>query len=141
MLESPETRHPTKEKTVSNAPYVAKAYMLLGCPFCFKFMLFMTEAGLLEQIELVSLDHSSAEYGKIKADLENQAGRTLSFPTVEIEPGVLQSDTKALIEHYRAKHGIGETALPILDFYDRGLFQNVVNLYKENMSLKEQLKA
>jgi len=126
---------------VSNQPHIAKAYMLLGCPFCFKFMLFMTEAGLLDQIELVSLDHSSPEYGQVKAQLEKQAGRAVSFPTVEIEPGVLLSDTKALIEHYRAQQGLGDRALPVLDFYEQGLFQNVVNLYKENMSLKEQLKA
>jgi hypothetical protein len=124
---------------VSNEPPIAKAYMLLGCPFCFKFMLFMTEAGLLDQIELVSLDRSAADYGKIKTDLEQQAGRTLSFPTVEVEPGVLLSDTQALIEHYSAKNGLGDKALPVLAFYQQGLFQNVVNLYKENMAFREQL--
>lgn len=124
---------------MSNERHIAKAYMLSGCPFCFKFMLFMTEAGLLDQIELVSLDHSAADYGKIKADLEQQAGRALSFPTVEVQPGVLMSDTQALIEHYSAKNGLGDKALPVLAFYQQGLFQNVVNLYKENMALKEQL--
>lgn len=126
---------------MSNESHIAKAYMLLGCPFCFKFMLFMTEAGLLDQIDLVSLDRSAANYSKIKADLEQRAGRVLSFPTVEVEPGVLMSDTQALIEHYRAKNALGDKALPVLTFYQQGLFQNVVNLYKENMALKEQLKA
>lgn len=123
-----------------NTPTAAKAYLLLGCPFCFKFLLFMTEAGLLDQIEVVTLDHGSAEYGPLKARLEQQAGRALSFPAVETEPGVIQTDTQALIDHFKARNGLDNAPLPVLDFYQRGLFQNVVNLFKENMDLKARLK-
>ena len=116
-----------------------KAYLLLGCPFCFKFLLFMTEAGLLDQIEVITLDHSAPDYGDTKQSLEEKAGRKVSFPTVEIAPGVYESDTQALIDHYRAKGGIGDASLPTLEFYEQGLFQNVVNLFKENMALKKEL--
>jgi hypothetical protein len=124
---------------VNQAP-VAKAYLLLGCPFCFKFLLFMTEAGLLDQIEVVALDHGSPEYGALKAELEQRAGRALSFPAVETEPGVIKTDTQALIAHFRASNGLDDASLPVLDFYQKGLFQNVVNLYQENMALKARLK-
>src|SRR5690606_36683793 len=116
-----------------------KAYLLLGCPFCFKFLLFMTEGGLLDQIEVVALDHGSPEYGALEAELEQRAGRALSFPTVETEPGVIKTDTQALIAHFRASNGLDDASLPVLDFYLKGLFQNVVNLYQEIMALKARL--
>lgn len=119
--------------------YTAKAYLLLGCPFCFKFLLFMTEAGLLDQIEIVVLDGNADDYGSVKAELEKRAGRSLSFPTVETEPDVFVSDTEALINHFRNANQLGDKPLPVLDFYQRGLFQNVVRLHKENKALKEQL--
>ena len=40
---------------MSDSIYVAKAYLLLNCPFSFKFLLFMAETGLLEQIEVLLL--------------------------------------------------------------------------------------
>ncbi|MFA5494313.1 MAG: hypothetical protein WC247_06015 [Porticoccaceae bacterium] len=124
---------------MSNTSYTARAYLLLGCPFCFKFLLFMTEAGLLDQIEIVALDRNAGDYDSVKAGLEQRAGRSLSFPTVETEPGVFVSDTEALISHFRTANQLGDRPLPVLDFYQRGLFENVVRLHKENRALKEQL--
>ena len=37
---------------MSSNAFKAKAYIKEGCPFSFKFLLFMTEAGLFDQMEL-----------------------------------------------------------------------------------------
>ena len=70
---------------MSDSIHVAKAYLLLNCPFSFKFLLFMTEAGLLEQIEIITFDAKENDYVRKKAKLEDLLGSEISFPTVEIE--------------------------------------------------------
>ena len=40
---------------MSPQPFKAKAYLKEGCPFSFKYLLFMVEAGLSDQIEVMSI--------------------------------------------------------------------------------------
>lgn len=125
---------------MNSQAFIAKAHLLSSCPFCFKFLLFMTEAGLLDQIEVITLDHGSDEYAEQKQQLEKRAGRSVSFPTVEIDDGQFQSDTDQLINYFAAKNSIDVNALPTLSFYSNGLFTNYIALFKENMQLKKQLE-
>jgi hypothetical protein len=117
-----------------------KAYLLLGCPFCFKFLLFMTEAGLLDQIEIVKVDPQDAGYEALKSKISESTGAKATFPTVEIEPGVFKSDTASLIEYFAQKNNV-TTDLPVVSFYTEGLFARYVEMYKENLALKQQVKG
>lgn len=118
----------------------SKAYLLLGCPFCFKFLLFMTEAGLLDQIEVVPVDPQDAGYEDLKSQISQSTGAKATFPTVEIEPGVFKSDTAALIEYFAQKNNAA-TDLPVMSFYTKGLFARYVDMYKENIALKQQVNS
>ena len=40
---------------MSSTEFKAKAYVKEGCPFSFKFLVFMAEAGLLDHIEIVRM--------------------------------------------------------------------------------------
>ena len=42
-------------------PFIPKAYLKVDCPFSFKYLLFMAEAGLLDRIEVIRCDPKSAE--------------------------------------------------------------------------------
>lgn len=117
----------------------SKAYLLLSCPFCFKFLLFMTEAGLLDQIEIVKVDPQDAGYEALKSRISESTGAKATFPTVEIEPGVFKSDTAGLIEYFAQKNNVA-TDLPVLAFYTEGLFARYVEMHKENLALKQQVK-
>lgn len=124
---------------MTEAPYRAKAYLLLGCPFCFKFLLFMTEAGLLEQIEVIELNHNDSDYEARKLELARLAGKAVSFPLVEVAPGHYESETDALIDRYSQANQVSKETLPTLDFYSKGVFENLIGLYKENMKLKSEI--
>ena len=53
------------------------AYLKEGCPYSFKYLLFMTEAGLLNQVDVIRCDPESAEFDVVneklsKADPESR---------------------------------------------------------------------
>jgi len=124
---------------MSNNINPSKAFLLQSCPFCFKFLLFMTEARLRDQIEVVTFDAETADYQEKRNELKNLFGRDAAFPTVEIESGNYLSDSDALIEHYAKKHGIDQEKLMTLEYYKKGVFNKVISLFMENKELKSKL--
>ncbi|WP_303722460.1 glutathione S-transferase N-terminal domain-containing protein [Malonomonas rubra] len=117
-----------------------KVYMKSTCPFCFKFLLFLSEAGLLEQFEIISADgNDDAEMDKYREFLQEETGQAASFPTVEIAPGEYLADSDVLIDYFAAKHEIDKTSLQTLAYYLQGPFKAQISLFKENRALKEQL--
>jgi hypothetical protein len=115
---------------MSTQAFKPKAYLKDGCPFSFKFWLFMVEAGLADQIDVVRCDPGSAGFAQIKETLAKGLGKAASFPTVEIESGRYQSDSDALIEHFARKNGVDVSGLPALAFYKQTILPQVVELHK-----------
>jgi hypothetical protein len=72
---------------MSSAEFKAKAYVKEGCPFSFKFLVFMAEAGLLDRIEIVRMKPQDPGFEAEKEKLSKRIGKALTFPTVEVEPG------------------------------------------------------
>jgi hypothetical protein len=126
---------------MTDTPPKATAYLMLGCPFSFKFLLFMTEAGLRDQIRVVPVDPEATHYEQLRTELEDATGKKASFPTVEVEPGIYRSETDELIDYFANRHGIDPGDLPTLQFYNDGVFKAMGNLYRENVQLREQLKT
>ena len=118
--------------------FKAKAYLLSECPFCFKFLLFMTEAKLLDQIQIVRIDPRADDFESVKSRLAAATSAKVTFPTVEIKPDIYLSDSDKLIDFYRGEAGIETAKLPTLQFYVAGLLPAYVNLYKENIGLKQK---
>ena len=110
--------------------FKAKAYLKEGCPFSFKYLLFMVEAGLSDQIEVIRCDPSDPEFDTVKAKLTAGLRKRASFPTVEIEPGRYESDSDALIRHYAMKNGVRESSLPALAFYTETIFPQLLDLHE-----------
>jgi hypothetical protein len=107
----------------------AKAYIKEGCPFSFKFLAFMAEAGLLDEIEIVRLREGAADYEETKAKLAAELGKA-SFPTVEVEPGRLMTDSDRLIEHYAKRAGVQPDEMPVLSLYKQGILPKLFELHK-----------
>ncbi len=115
---------------MSAPSFKAKAYLKEGCPFSFKFWLFMVEAGLSEQIEVIRCGPDHAGFEAVKAKLSAALGKAASFPTVEIEPQRYLADSDALIEHYARKHGIDASRLAALAFYKETIFPQLQQLHE-----------
>lgn len=109
--------------------FKAKVYVKEGCPFSFKLMLFMTEAQLLDRIEIVRLDPADPSFEATKARLSEGLGKDATFPTVEIEPGRFMSDSDRLIEHFAERENVRADALPILSFYKETIYPQLLELH------------
>lgn len=106
-----------------------KTYLRTDCPFSFKFLLFISEARVLDRFEIVRADPNSAEFEQIKAKLEQATGKKATFPTVEIEPGIYKSDSDALIEHFAKKLNVDVSSLVALAFYKEGILPQLEELH------------
>ncbi len=115
---------------MSSESFKAKAYVLNGCPFSFKYWLFMVEAGLSDQVEVIRCNPEDPGFAAAKARLSTGLGKPATFPTVEVEPGKYMSDSEALIERYAKKNNIDVGRLQALSFYKETLFPQVVELHK-----------
>ncbi len=98
------------------------AYLLTNCPFSFKFLLFISEARLIDRFEIVRCEPDSAELAQVKEKLTAATGKKATFPTVEIEPNVYKSDSDALVAHYAELNKIDPQSLPAFSFYMKGIF-------------------
>lgn len=112
--------------------FKAKAYLKEGCPFSFKFLLFVTEAGIRDQLELIRCDPQAPDFDAVRSKLEAGLHKPVTFPTVEIEPDRYLSDSDALIEYYASRNGIEITRLPALSFYLDTIFPQLLRLHASN---------
>jgi len=108
----------------------AKAYVKVGCPFSFKFLTFMAEAMLLDEIEIVRMQEGDPNYEPTKQKLAEHLGKPPSFPTVEVEPNRYMTDSDRLIEHYAKLEGLRPDDMPVLSLYKQGIFPKLIELHK-----------
>ena len=90
----------------------AKAYLKEGCPYSFKYLLFMAEAGLLDRVEAIRCDPDSLDFEGTTDMLAAATGKAAMFPTVEIEPGRYLSDSDRLIEYYAQGANVRRRTFP-----------------------------
>lgn len=107
----------------------ARAYLKVGCPYSFKFLLFMSEARLLDRLEIVRCDPDDDAFDRIKAKLTAGLGKPATFPTVEIEPGRYLADSDRVIDHFAQKCGVAPTGLVALSFYKESIFPQLEQLH------------
>ena len=114
---------------MSREDFRSKAYIKEGCPFSFKFLAFMAEADLLDEIEIVRVREGDADYEATKSKLAEHLGKA-SFPTVELEPGKYMADSDRLIEHYAKREGLRPDEMPVLSLYKQGILPKLFELHK-----------
>jgi hypothetical protein len=117
---------------VSAATFKPKAYLQEGCPFSFKLLLFLTEAGIRDRFEVIRCDPSAPEFGQIKSRLQAGLHKPATFPTVEIEPNRYVSDSDALIGHFASNLDVDVGKLPALSFYRQTIFPQLLRLHREH---------
>lgn len=114
------------------------AWLKRGCPFSFKFLLFMAEAGLLGHIKIIEVVEGEEGFDQTKNELSDKLGKKATFPTVEVEPGFFMSDSDELIEHFAEQFGVELDGLEALPFYKRGLMAHSLSKFKEWRAYKEK---
>ena len=113
-----------------NAEFRAKAYIKEKCPFSFKFLVFMAEAGLTDRIEIVRLDERDPRFAATRNMLSGHLGKPATFPVVEVEPDVYMADSDRLIERYAAEAHLEADTMPVLSFYKQTIFPQLIELFQ-----------
>ena len=106
------------------------AYIKDGCPFSFKFLVFMAEAELLGEIDVVRLRDGEPALESVKKRLTEILGKPATFPTVEIERDRYLADSDRLIEHFAQLHGLRPDDLTVLPFYKQTILPKLFKLYE-----------
>jgi hypothetical protein len=115
---------------MSSKEFRAKAYVKEKCPFSFKFLTFMSEAGLLDRIEIVRLNPEDPGFEAQKESLGKHLGKAATFPVVEVEPGEYMTDSDRLIDRYAGQAGLKPDAMPVLSFYKQTIFPQLIELFQ-----------
>ncbi len=121
--------------------FVPTAWLKRGCPYSFRFLVFMAEASLVPQLKIVEMVEGEGDFAAIKASLTERLGKPLTFPTVEVEPGRLLSDSDELIRYFCAKYQLDCSQFQALPFYERGLMPRALKLIREHRSYREKYGA
>ena len=119
---------------MSQNTFKPRAYVKEGCPFSFKYLVFMAEAGLLDEIEIVRLREAAPDFAAVKRDLSEHLGKPATFPTVEVEPTRYLTDSDRLIEHFARRHEVRPDDMPVLSFYRETIFPQLLEHHKETMA-------
>lgn len=117
---------------MSAIAFKPKAYLRESCPFSFKFLLFLAEAGIADQLTVIRCKPEAPDFEAIKAKLQSGLRRSVTFPTVEVEPDRYLSDSDALIEYFASKHQIDVQRLPALSFYIQTILPQLVRLHESH---------
>jgi hypothetical protein len=126
---------------MSTTSFKPTAYVKDGCPFSFKYLVFMAEAGLLDEIEIVRLRESDPNFDTAKEQLGQRLGKAPTFPTVEVEPGRYLTDSDRLIEHFAARAGRSSGDLPVLSFYKETIFPQLGELFQIKKARRESAET
>lgn len=105
------------------------AYIRTNCPFSFKFLLFVTEAGLQDQFEFVPMNPETPEFETRKKEIEARMARKAVFPLVEVAPEEFMSDSDTLIDHFGQSFGVDADGMYALKFYRSGLFPCYLEMF------------
>jgi hypothetical protein len=115
---------------MSTDTFKPTAYVKDGCPFSFKFLVFMAEGGLLDELEIVRLREGDPTFEATKQRLSEHLGKPASFPTVEFERDRYLSDSDRLIEHFARRQQLRPDDMRVLSFYKQTRFPQLIELYK-----------
>ena len=65
----------------------------------------------------------------------------MSFPTSQVSPGQYINESDVIIAHFAADAKLDPSKMPVLSAYVSGAFQQLFDLYKENMEMKKRLAS
>ncbi|HEU4603789.1 MAG TPA: glutathione S-transferase N-terminal domain-containing protein [Steroidobacteraceae bacterium] len=83
-----------------NAQFKPVAYVKEGCPYSMKFMNFIEDADLADELEVVWCAPGTHKMEAVREKLTAATGEPAQFPTVEVEPGDYRTESKQLIQYF-----------------------------------------
>jgi|WetSurMetagenome_2_1015567.scaffolds.fasta_scaffold63480_2 hypothetical protein len=123
---------------MSDANFRPVVYLKNKCPFCMKVRIFLLESGLNTKVDVRDFAPGTEQEQAIRAELEPKLEK-VSFPAAQTAAGRYMTDSDGIIGELAAHAGVDVASMPVLGAYLEGPFQQIMQLYRENMDLKKQL--
>lgn len=111
-------------------------YLLDGCPFCMKALLFLSEAGRIADIDLRRFLPGSADEAAVRAELSPHFEK-VTYPTVKVSPDGYINESDVIIDRFG--DGVDRSSLPAYAFYTDSVMPAMLKLWKENHAMKAKL--
>ena len=94
-------------------------YAKAGCPFTFRFVLFLNDVDALSNYTLRVAQAGEPSYDAICAELEAATGARASFPSMRLATGEVLVGSERLMEFVAQRKGCSSTSTPVMDYFNQ----------------------
>tara|TARA_Y100000590_G_scaffold470732_1_gene668934 strand:+ start:995 stop:1369 length:375 start_codon:yes stop_codon:yes gene_type:complete len=118
-----------------------KLFVKGGCPFSYKFIIFLNEIGHLDDFE-INVAHADEEsYEQITMYILDKSGQKASFPTVETEDGIFMSGSDELIDKYAGIYNKPRNNIDMLKYWEANMMPRMRNIMKQLREANEKVAS
>ena len=94
-------------------------YAKAGCPFTFRFVLFLNDVDALSNYTLRVAQAGEPSYDAICSELEAATGAKASFPSMRLATGEVLVGSERLMEYVAQSKGCSSTSTPVMDYFNQ----------------------
>ena len=116
-------------------------YAKAGCPFTFRFILFLNDVDTLSDYEIKVAHAGERSYEEITKELEEATGGKASFPSMRLASGDYLVGSERLIEWAAEKNGLSTKTSPIIEYFKQHMAPVNRQLFQKLRATQEELQA
>lgn len=116
-----------------------KLFVKAGCPFSYKFIVYLNEINKLGDFELHVAHADEESYEEITMYILEKSGQKASFPTVESSDGIFLTGSDELIEHFSSVYYITRDNIEMLKYWENNMMPRMRNIMKQLREAKEKI--
>ena len=94
-------------------------YAKAGCPFTFRFVLFVNDVDTLSNYTVRVAQAGEPSYDAICSELEAATGAKASFPSMRLATGEVLVGSERLMEYVAQRKDCSSTSTPVMDYFNQ----------------------
>ena len=117
----------------------SKLFVKGGCPFSYKFIIFLNEINKLDDFEISVAHADTSSYEEITMYILDKSGQKASFPTVETDEGIFLVGSDELILHYSEIYNKSRDDIKMLSYWEINMMPRMRNVIKQLREANEKI--
>ena len=118
-----------------------KLFVKGGCPFSYKFIIFLNEINKLEDFDINVAHADEPSYEEITMYILEKSGQKASFPTVETDDGIFLVVSDELILHYSEIYKTNRDNIKMLNYWEKNMMPRMRNVIKQLREANERIES
>ena len=119
----------------------SKLFVKGGCPFSYKFIIFLNEINKLEDFEIGVAHADEPSYEEITMYILDKSGQKASFPTVETDEGIFLVGSDELISHYSEIYNKRRDDIKMLNYWEKNMMPRMRSVIKQLREANEKIAS